>query len=137
MGVQRMNDNKQPVVRDSREATINWEVLEALLVLRKPGGPDPRARLIKVFLSSSPTLMDSLRTAHRNSDPEALAQAAHSMKSSSMNLGATELGNLCAELERIGRSGSMEKTGDLLAMAESEYASVATAFEKIVSENEN
>ncbi len=132
-----MTEKNLPMGRDSHDATIDWEVLETLQVLRKPGGPDPRARLITVFLTSSPALMDSLRTAHRESNPEALAQAAHSMKSGSMNLGATGLGNLCAELEKIGRSGTMEKTGDLLVMAEIEYAAVATAFERIVSESEN
>jgi HPt (histidine-containing phosphotransfer) domain-containing protein len=121
----------------THEATIDWSVLETLQTFRKPGGPDPRARLINIFLNTSPPLLDSLQTAIQASAPDSLANIAHSMKSGSLNMGATELGNLCARLEKIGRRGTTEEAEDLLARIELEYAAVDVAFRKIVSEQEN
>jgi HPt (histidine-containing phosphotransfer) domain-containing protein len=121
----------------THEATIDWSVLETLQTFRKQGAPDPRTRLINIFLSSSPPLLDSLQTAIQAADPDSLANAAHSMKSGSLNMGATELGELCARLEKIGRLGSIEEAEDLLARLELEYAAVEAAFRKIVSEHEN
>ncbi|MDD2320659.1 MAG: Hpt domain-containing protein [Geobacteraceae bacterium] len=132
-----MTEKRQFLTPDPYVAAIDWNVLEAFQVLRKPGGPDPRVRLITIFLTSSSGLMDALRTALRKSDPEALSKAAHSMKSGSMNVGATGLGKLCAELEKIGRNGTTKNADKLFAAAESQYAAVADAFKQIVSENNN
>ena len=121
----------------THEATIDWSVLETLQTFRKQGAPDPRTRLINIFLNSSPPLLDSLKTAIRTSAPDFLANAAHSMKSGSLNMGATELGELCARLEKIGRRGSIEEAEDLFARLEIEYGAVEAAFRKIVSEQEN
>jgi len=121
----------------THEATIDWSVLETLQTFRKQGAPDPRTRLINIFLSCSPPLLDALQTAIQTSAPDSLANAAHSMKSGSLNMGATELGELCARLENIGRRGSIEEAEDLLARLELEYGAVEAAFRKIVSEQEN
>jgi len=121
----------------THEATIDWSVLETLQTFRKQGAPDPRTRLINIFLSSSPPLLDSLQTAIQVAAPESLAKAAHSMKSGSLNMGATVLGELCSRLEKIGRRGSIEEAEDLFARIEIEYGAVVAAFRKIVSEQEN
>jgi HPt (histidine-containing phosphotransfer) domain-containing protein len=123
--------------RNENDAVIDWNALKAFQALGKPGGPDPRVRLINVFLGSSPGLLEKMRAALRASDPESLAKAAHSMKSSSMNMGATGLGLLCAELEKIGRNNTMADAGRLLARAEIQYGAVAAAFRAALSEFES
>ena len=69
-----------------------------------------------------------MHSALQTADSESLAKAAHSLKSSSLNMGATALGELCASLEKIGKSGTTAETGDLFARAELEYAAVETTF---------
>jgi HPt (histidine-containing phosphotransfer) domain-containing protein len=119
------------------EATIDWSILETLRAYRKAGDPDPRIRLINIFLGISPNLLKTMHSALQTADSESLAKAAHSLKSSSLNMGAMALGELCASLEKIGKSGTTAETGDLFARAELEYAAVEAAFTTLVSENEN
>ena len=56
------------------------------------------------------------------------AKAAHSMKSSSANVGAERLARLCKDLEMIGRSGTTDGASSLLEDAAGEYARVAAAL---------
>ena len=51
-----------PPKNETLEATIDWSVLDRLRSLRKPDGPDPGKRLITVFISSSPALLESMQT---------------------------------------------------------------------------
>ncbi len=132
-----MTDQHRQQTSDEHHAMIDWSVLEAFQAFRRQDGPDPRIRLINVFLNSSPPLLDAMRAALQSSDADSLSKAAHSMKSGSSNMGAVGLSDLCAALEKIGRSGTTEKAGDLLARVEREYAAVETAFTKIVTENDN
>ena len=125
----------QPAREATHEATIDWSVLETLRSLRKADSPDPGRRLISVFINSSPALLESIRRTLKTCDPTGLANAAHSMKSGSLNMGATGLGELCAKLERAGRSGAIDEAGDLFARIEREYAAVEAAFRKFLSEN--
>lgn len=116
------------------EAAIDWSILEMLRSLRKPDGTDPGTKLIKLFISSSPDLLNAMQAAILGASPEALAKAAHSMKSGCLNMGATGLGELCAKLEKIGRSGTINEAEDLLAKIQGEYVAVVAAFEKKLSE---
>ncbi|MDD2336800.1 MAG: Hpt domain-containing protein [Geobacteraceae bacterium] len=131
-----MTDQDLPQTSDTHHAMIDWSVLEAFLAFRRQGGPDPRIRLINVFLTSSPALLGAIRAALQSSDAASLSKAAHSMKSGSLNMGAVGLGGLCAALEKIGRNGTTDKAGELFAKVEREYAAVEAAFSKIVSENQ-
>ena len=131
-----MTEQNLPPADDVHKATIDGSVLDMLQTFRREGGPDPRIRLINVFLNSSPPLLDALRAALQSSDADALSKTAHSMKSASLNMGAVGLGDLCAALEKLGRNGTTEKAGDLFIMVEREYAAVEAAFTKIVSEKD-
>lgn len=132
-----MAEKNIPQTSTELDATIDWSILETLRSYRKQGAPDPCIRLINIFLSSSPALLTAMHTALEAADPESLAKSAHSMKSSSLNMGATALGELCATLEKIGKSTTTADAGELFAMVKLEYAAVEAAFQKVVSENEN
>jgi HPt (histidine-containing phosphotransfer) domain-containing protein len=132
-----MAEHNMPRTSTELDATIDWSILETLRSYRKQGAPDPCIRLINIFLSSSPALLTTMHTALEAADPESLAKAAHSMKSSSLNMGATALGELCASLEKIGNRTITAQASNLFAMAKLEYAAVEAAFQKVLSENEN
>jgi signal transduction histidine kinase/DNA-binding response OmpR family regulator/HPt (histidine-containing phosphotransfer) domain-containing protein len=70
------------------------------------GGPF-LARLDDTFLRTSAPLVDALRQALAQGDGAALRQAAHSLKSSSAQVGARAFSALCAELEHHAREGQM------------------------------
>jgi HPt (histidine-containing phosphotransfer) domain-containing protein len=132
-----MAEHNMPRTSTELDATIDWSILETLRSYRKQGAPDPCIRLINIFLSSSPALLTTMHTALEAADPKSLAKAAHTMKSSSLNMGATALGELCASFEKIGKSTITAQASNLFAMAKLEYAAVEAAFQKVLSENEN
>jgi HPt (histidine-containing phosphotransfer) domain-containing protein len=66
-----------------------------------------------------------MRGAADAGDVAALGSAAHSLKSSSLNVGAARLGALCREIEAAAKSTSPAAPAVLVAAAESEYLRVA------------
>jgi len=111
-----------------QNGVIDWSVLDQFLVFRKPGGPDPRRRIITIYLDSSPMLMEAIKTAINEADGSLLSKSSHSLKSSSMNVGAGSLGSLCAELERTGKTGSIVEAKNLVERLETQYAAASAAL---------
>jgi len=109
---------------------IEWSVLDALLALRKPGAPDPRRRVIAIYIDSAPKLMETILASFAGSDSASLKKAAHSLKSASMNVGAKGLGNICAALERIAMEGTLYGGGELIEKAETSYKAVMASLEE-------
>jgi HPt (histidine-containing phosphotransfer) domain-containing protein len=107
---------------------VDWSVLESLTMLQKPGTTDLRSRLISIYLKSSPALMDRIKTALITADAPLLTTSAHTLKSSSLSLGAIRLGTLCAELEKIGRTNALLDAGQQLILIEEQYAAVTALF---------
>jgi HPt (histidine-containing phosphotransfer) domain-containing protein len=73
-------------------------------------------------------LLQQVRDAIASADPEALRQAAHSLKSSSANLGATRLAAACKELEQRGRERRLEGVAELLPTLETHYVRARDAL---------
>jgi HPt (histidine-containing phosphotransfer) domain-containing protein len=112
-----------------QNSDIEWSVLDQFLAFRKPGGPDPRRRIITIYLDSAPMLMDVIKTAISAADGTLLTKAAHSLKSSSMNVGVGGFGSLCAELERTGKAGAIEEAKNLIDRVDTQYAAVTAALQ--------
>lgn len=113
---------------DARHSdAIDWSVLDALKALQKPG---LCRRLITVYLNSSPALMDNLRESIAKRDSQGLTYSAHTLKSSSMSVGALRFGAVCAELEKLGRAGDMNdiRITTQLSRANTEFSAVCAAF---------
>lgn len=113
---------------DRQPGAVDWSVLDALKVLQKPGKPDVCRTLMTIYLNSLPAQMESIKAAAKELDVKTLMDAAHSMKSSSMSIGAVVFGKTCAELEQLGRSNNLEKVPALLIRAEIEFAAACSAF---------
>ena len=82
------------------------------------------SRIIKIYLESSPKLLQALRDAIAQDEAgaaEAIRQAAHSLKSSSANLGAVVLSDLCKELEQMGRDNRTTDASAVLSEIEKVY----------------
>jgi HPt (histidine-containing phosphotransfer) domain-containing protein len=61
-------------------------------------------------------------------DADAIRQAAHSLKSSSANLGAVQLADLCKTLELCGREKQLQDSAALLSETENQYEKVKAAL---------
>ncbi len=80
--------------------------------------------LFDVFRNDTPSQLVRLRDAVSIGDFEVTAAAAHRLKGSSGNIGATSLLALAKQLERAGKSSSSERAQNLIAQVETEYGRV-------------
>jgi two-component system, sensor histidine kinase and response regulator len=103
--------------------------LEMIRTLPGNRGMEILRKVVELYLASTPTLLQTMREAESGGDAEKLKAAAHSFKSSSANLGAMKLADVCQELERLGRQGSTEGALPLLMKAEEEYRVVREALQ--------
>ena len=100
---------------------LDERALAQIRALQRPGAPDLLGKIIGLYLESSAGLLQQVRDAVAGENGEALRLAAHSLKSSSANLGATQLVAACKELEQRGRERRLEGTADLLQALETHY----------------
>ena len=103
--------------------------IEMIRMLPGNRGMEVLRKVVELYLSSTPTLLQTMREAESGGDAEKLKAAAHSFKSSSANLGALRLADVCLELETLGRAGSTEGALPLLMQVEEEYRMVREALQ--------
>jgi len=111
---------------------LDENVLNQIRALQGPGRGDLLRKVAELYLSNTPSLLDSLRKAVAANDPEAMYKAAHALKSSSANLGAVSLAEVAKDLELRGRRRSLEGVSELLARAEENYGEVKKQLEAAV-----
>ncbi|ABM05016.1 Hpt sensor hybrid histidine kinase [Psychromonas ingrahamii 37] len=92
-------------------------------------------RIVDAYLEKSPADIEQLNQGLARSDPEALRKAAHSFKSSSYNLGAHKLAELCKTLEKRVRDKDLEEAASLCVSIDGEYQRVRMALIKIKENN--
>ncbi len=86
-------------------------------------------KIIAVYLEDTPRLIAQLERAALGNDPIALRVAAHTLKSSSANVGAMTLSDASRTLEEGARDGSLEKPEALVARIVTEFAQVRSALQ--------
>jgi two-component system, sensor histidine kinase and response regulator len=109
-------------------ATLDEQALRQIRSLRQPGGPDLLKKIVDLYISSSRTLIETLRAAIIGNDAAGVVQAAHSLKSSSANVGATALTQLCAQLETTAKTGKLESAWGTLDRVVEEHSRVLLAL---------
>ena len=86
-------------------------------------------KIIAIYLEDSPRLIAQLERAAVSNDPIALRVAAHTLKSSSANVGATTLAAAARDLEEGARDGTLAKPETLVARIVTEFAQVRSALQ--------
>jgi histidine phosphotransfer protein HptB len=84
--------------------------------------------LVETFLRDAPALLQTLRVALENAEPQELRRAAHALKSNGRMFGATKLADLCQELEAMAKAETLARAPELLARVDGEYARVERAL---------
>jgi two-component system sensor histidine kinase/response regulator len=95
-----------------------------LQLLIDSGMSDILPQVIRTFLETAPQAIVKADAALHNSRAVELAEAAHNLKGSCGNLGASRLSELCQQLETIGRTGSLESAFTTLDAVQEEFARV-------------
>jgi len=112
----------QPAVED--ESPIDKSALDRIKAVQQPGMPDLVEKVINLYLNDAQSLCHNIHEAVGKNDPQALSKAAHSLKSSSANVGAIKLASLCKELETLGRANTIANAQDIVNQMDSEYKRV-------------
>jgi CheY-like chemotaxis protein/HPt (histidine-containing phosphotransfer) domain-containing protein len=92
------------------------------------GASDVVTRVVEAYLRSAPELLRALEDAERAADTAGVARAAHTLKSSSAQVGAARLALLAKELEALGRGGSLEGVAERIRAARAELDAVQEAL---------
>lgn len=93
----------------SQTPPIDRQVLDTLAGMQPPGDEDFVASVIRTYLDTASESRQHLLEAIAAGDAARIASVAHSLKSSSGNLGAIPLADLCLKLEQMGRSKNLDE----------------------------
>ncbi len=63
--------------------------------------------LLDSYMEDAPKLLEDIQTSSRQADLEVLIRAAHTLKSSSNNIGALKLGDIAMKMEATGKEGNL------------------------------
>lgn len=115
----------QELKSSTPDEAIDQSTIESL---REMGGTEFLQQLLDIFLADMPVRMNDLDEAHRDSNSQLLSESAHSMKSSSANMGAMNLSKIYSHLETLGRQESTDGVAELVAAAHEEFELVGEAL---------
>ncbi|VVO77744.1 hypothetical protein PS838_01634 [Pseudomonas fluorescens] len=101
---------------------LDRDVLSALQEVMEDGYPD----LLETFLADAEERLKLLR---RADNTDQLGAAAHSLKGSSSNMGATRLAELCHDLEQRAKHKSLEGIEALVGEIDGEFTLVRPLYE--------
>jgi two-component system sensor histidine kinase/response regulator len=107
---------------------LDRQVLEQLGKVLTNGKPELLTRVINLYLVESPKLLLKLKQAAGASNAPEIANSAHSLKSSSANVGAKALSRYCEDLEASARRADTEEARKIFAKVEAEHRSVQKAL---------
>ena len=108
---------------------IDPGALDELSQIQKQGSGDLVERVVLAYLESSVKHMTDLRSAVESTDADSVRTCAHALKSSSANVGALNLAELCKQLEGKGREKNLSGAGMLQRRIQHEYERAAAALQ--------
>ncbi|WP_175974197.1 response regulator [Burkholderia sp. BCC1047] len=113
---------------DDDASVIDQKALDALRALQRPGRPDVLTRIIDQFAADAPRLIRDMHAAVEAGDADALKLAAHTLKSSSANVGAHLLSARCRAIEQLARAADVGAAVELVAGTDAEFGHAHAAL---------
>lgn len=103
-----------------RGSRVDWDV--ALDVVA--GDPDLLVQVLDAFRVEVAQMLRSIHDALEAEDSKLLHRAAHTAKNAFYNIGARETGDLAFEVEKLGKSESLDQVPPLLKQLEAHAAEI-------------
>lgn len=103
---------------------LDFATFEILRLALGEDSPEIIAELITIYLHDTPKIIANLHFALTKQDANLLTRAAHSLKSTSAQLGVIALANAGKQLELLGRAFTFEGVSDLLSFIETIWPQV-------------
>jgi DNA-binding response OmpR family regulator len=110
--------------------TLDRRVIAEFRLANTPGAPDFAVTLIDEFIKEAAAQLELLRDARLRQDGAALKATAHSLKGSSLTMGARRLATLCSQMEtHADRHPGGGVTSALMTELDQEFVKVRNALE--------
>lgn len=109
---------------------LDHQVLDDLRSLAGAKAKTFLSGIIGQYFEDSPKKLQGIQQAIDNQDATALRQAAHGLRSSSANLGAIAVADLCKQLEDLARSGTTQGSSTTMELLAQTYPKVKLALEQ-------
>ena len=116
--------------RDNSEPTVDFSVLQDLQVLQVDGEPSIIKKIIDAYFEGTEPILKTLSSDPQQVKLEDIQIASHTLKSSSANVGAISLAELCRRLELECMGGSRENLALLTKAIVSEFEKVKNILNK-------
>ena len=118
-----------PALQETKSQAVTQPVLDrdVLDELHAVIG-DTALQIVSVFLEDAPAMVQQLQQAAQSSDEPRLQAIAHSLKSSSANVGALSLSAIAQRIEHEARSGSLQRPAVAVALLVAEFARARVAL---------
>jgi two-component system sensor histidine kinase/response regulator len=111
---------------------INRVALDNIRALSLDRGDALVQKVIAAYVDDTPKHLQTLRHAIAGMDAGSVRRVAHSLKSSSANVGAETLAQLCKEMEHLGRAETTDGAAVILTDMEQEFQAVRHSLSAIL-----
>lgn len=118
------------------KATLNPETINNIRAMDQSGDLGFLSELSDIFIECAEKTLMSLNDAVNTRDADSIRKLAHDFKSSSANVGATQLASLTREMENNARANDLTEIDSLLEKVSEEYSSVAQALTELCKDEQ-
>jgi signal transduction histidine kinase/CheY-like chemotaxis protein/HPt (histidine-containing phosphotransfer) domain-containing protein len=115
------------------ESPVSFSALEAIRVLDAENGDEFLSSIIEMYLSNTVTLLESLEKAWLTGDIDTIRSISHMLKSTSSQVGAQGLSEICLSVETAARNQQYDESGKSLANIKAAYNEVQKSLESYLS----
>ena len=120
--------------KKARTGAINIAFLEQFREMDPSGGMDLIKAVMRIFLDSAGDALQAIDEAVSTGDAEGLRRGAHSLKSSSANVGAETLSGLFRQLEALGKDGKLGEAQSVLGAMREAFELAAQDIHQLLEE---
>ena len=113
--------DQESVEKSASNSAIDRSILNGLRDLQIEGKPNLLDKIVNTYIRSSTSLVGSLPDILKTNDLKQLQITAHSLKSSSANVGALKLSELCEEIEINCKNNEHNNIADLIYKVEKAF----------------
>jgi HPt (histidine-containing phosphotransfer) domain-containing protein len=110
---------------------LNPDAIRALRDLSPEGDSEFLRELISIYLADTPKQLIKLEQAITSQDAGLVVHAAHTIKGSSGNFGATDFARLAQAMETHGKSNNLAAAAAALPELKDGFAQVAAALQQL------
>ena len=117
-------------------ALLDPAALQRITALQREGTPDVLVKVMRMFLENSPQLVQDLEASVSNNDAKEMLRASHTLKSNAATFGATELADVCKEIEQMAHTAQVEDVAPRVDELRRQFEAVCTALNTEIRQRE-